>query len=84
MQGLDLNPFFFREKLRSFDGFDQMSGLWSMFWFKSFRKFFRKIAIFRKFDHWSEILSDVGWSTIKSGCLPTTLGNILRRENRKT
>jgi hypothetical protein len=27
MQGLDLNPFFFREKLRSFDGFDQMSGL---------------------------------------------------------
>ena len=34
-----------------------MSGLWSMFWFKSFRKFFRKIAIFRNFDHWSEILS---------------------------
>jgi hypothetical protein len=28
-----------------------------MFWFKSFRKFFRKIAIFRNFDHWSEILS---------------------------
>ena len=28
-----------------------------MFWFKSFRKFFRKIAIFQNFDHWSEILS---------------------------
>ena len=34
-----------------------MSGLWSGFWFKSFRKFFRKIVIFRNFDHWSEILS---------------------------
>jgi hypothetical protein len=56
MQGLDLNPFFC-EKFRSFDDFEQMSGLWSMFWFKSFRKFFRKIAIFRNFDHWSEILS---------------------------
>ncbi len=58
MQGLDLNLFFyFREKFRSFDDFEQMSGLWSMFWFKSFRNFFRKIAIFRNFDHWSEILS---------------------------
>ncbi len=37
--------------------FDQMSGLWSMFWFKSFRKNFRKITIFCTFDHWSEILS---------------------------
>ncbi len=57
MQGLDLNPFLFREKLRSFDGFDQMSGLCSMFWFKSFRNFFWKITIFCTFDHWSEILS---------------------------
>jgi hypothetical protein len=57
MQGLDLNLFFFREKFRSFVDFEQMSGLWSMFWFKSFRKIFRKIAIFRNFNHWSEILS---------------------------
>ena len=48
---------FFRKKLRSFDGFDQMSAFWSMFWFKPFRNFLRKIAIFRTFDHWSEILS---------------------------
>ncbi len=32
-------------------------GLWSMFWFKSFRNFLRKIVIFCTFDHWSEILS---------------------------
>jgi hypothetical protein len=49
--------FFFRKKLRSFDGFDQMLALWSMFWFKPFRNFLRKIAIFWTFDHWSEILS---------------------------
>jgi hypothetical protein len=43
-----------REKFTIFWRLDQMSGLWSMFWFKSFRKFF---GIFRNFDHWSEILS---------------------------
>jgi hypothetical protein len=70
MQGLDLNLFFFfRKKFRSFDDFEQMSGLWSMFWFKSFRKFFRKIAKFRSLVGNTV---DVGWPTIKSGCLPTT------------
>ncbi len=66
-QKTSIKPFFatcrlpqypeFAKNLRSFDGFDQMSGLWSMFWFKSFRKFFLKIMIFCTFDHWSEILS---------------------------
>ena len=49
--------YFFRKKLRSLEGFDQMSAFWSMFWFKPFRNFLRKIAIFRNFDLWSEILS---------------------------
>ncbi len=46
----------FAKNLRSFDGFDQMSAFWSMFWFKPFRNFLQKIVIFRTFDHWSEIL----------------------------
>jgi hypothetical protein len=77
MQGLDLNLFFFfREKFRSFDDFEQMSGLWSMFWFKSFRKFFRKIAIFRNFDHWSEILSMSAGRPISQGvCPPLYVGH---------
>jgi hypothetical protein len=71
MQGRDLNLFiFFREKFRSFDDFEQMSGLWSMFWFKSFRKFFRKIAIFRNFDHWSEILSMSAGRPLSQGVCP--------------
>jgi hypothetical protein len=48
---------FFRKKLLSFEVFDQMSAFWSMFWFKPFRNFLRKIAILWTFDHWSEILS---------------------------
>ncbi len=47
-----------------------MSGLWSMFWYKSFRKFFRKIAIFRNFDHWSEILSMSAGRPISQGVCP--------------
>ncbi len=71
MQSRDLNLFyFFREKFRSFDDFEQMSGLWSMFWFKSFRNFFRKIAIFRNFDHWSEILSMSAGRPISQGVCP--------------
>jgi hypothetical protein len=62
--------FFFREKFRSFVDFKQMSGLWSMFWFKSFRKFFRKIAIFQNFDHWSEILSMSAGRPISQGVCP--------------
>jgi hypothetical protein len=66
MQGLDLNLFFYREKFRSFDDFEQMSGLWLMFWFKSFRK----IAIFRNFDHWSEILSMSAGRPLSQGVCP--------------
>jgi hypothetical protein len=49
-QKTSIKPFFttcrlpqypeFAKNLRSFDGFDQMSAFWSMFWFKSFRNFF--------------------------------------------
>jgi hypothetical protein len=70
MQGLDLNLFFFHEKFRSFDDFEQRSGLWLMFWFKSFRKFFQKIAIFRNFDHWSEILLMSASRPLSQGVCP--------------
>jgi hypothetical protein len=47
MQGLDLNLiFFFREKFRSFDDFEQMSGLWSMFYLNLFENFFKKLRYF--------------------------------------
>ncbi len=79
-QKTSIKPFFatcrlpqypeFAKNLRSFDGFDQMSGLWSMFWFKSFRNFFRKIAIFRNFDYWSEILSMSAGRPISQGVCP--------------
>ena len=62
--------YFFRKKLRSFEGFDQMSAFWSMFWFKPFRNFLRKIAIFRNFDHWSEILSMSAGRPISQGVCP--------------
>jgi hypothetical protein len=62
---------FFRKKLRSFDGFDQMSALWSMFWFKTFRNFLRKI--FWTFDHWSEILSLSAGRPISQGVCPALL-----------
>ena len=54
------------EKLRSFDDFEQMSGLWSGFWFKSFRK----IVIYCTFDHWSEILSLSAGRPISQGVCP--------------
>ena len=62
--------YFFRKKLQSFDGFDQMSAFWSMFWFKPFRNFLRKIAIFRTFDHWSEILSLSAGRPLSQGVCP--------------
>jgi hypothetical protein len=74
--------FFFCEKFRLFDDFEQMSGLWSMFWFKSFRKFFRKIAIFRNFDHWSEILSMSAGRPLSQGVCPPL--PILLQPNRQT
>ncbi len=71
VQDRDLNPFiFFRKKLRSFDGFDQMSRLWSMFRFRFFRIFCEKIAIFRTFDHWSEILSMSAGRPLGQGVCP--------------
>ena len=63
--------YFFRKKLRSFEGFDQMSAFWSMFWFKPFRNFLRKIAIFRTFDHWSEILSLSAGRPLSQGVCPS-------------
>ncbi len=44
-----------------------------MFWFKSFRKFFRKIAIFRNFDHWSEILSVSAGRPLGQGVCPSLI-----------
>jgi hypothetical protein len=49
--------FFFRQNLRHWEGSDQMSAFWSMFWCTPFRNFLRKFTIFRNFDQWSEILS---------------------------
>jgi hypothetical protein len=79
-QKTSIKPFFatcrlpqypeFAKNLRSFDGFDQMSAFWSMFWFKSFRNFLRKIAIFRTFDHWSEILSLSAGRPLSQGVCP--------------
>ena len=60
--------FFFRKKLRPWEGFDQMSAFWSMFWFKPFRNFLRKITIFRYFDQWSEILSMSDGRPLGQGC----------------
>ncbi len=62
--------YFFRKKLRPLEGFDQMSAFWSMFWFKPFRNFLRKIAIFRRFDHWSEILSMSAGRPLSQGVCP--------------
>ena len=64
----------FAKNLRSFDGFDQMSRLWSMFRFRSFRIFCEKIAIFRTFDHWSEILSMSAGRPLGQGVCPPLLG----------
>ena len=65
--------YFFRKKLRSFEGFDQMSAFWSMFWFKPFQNFLRKIAIFRNFDLWSEILSMSAGRPLSQGVCPPLL-----------
>ncbi len=71
--------YFFRKKLRSFDGFDQMSAYWSMFWFKPFRNFLRKIAIFWNFDHWLEILSMSAGRPISQGVCPPLYQIVVRR-----
>jgi hypothetical protein len=50
-----------------------MSAFWSMFWFKPFRNFLRKIAIFRNFDHWSELLSMSAGRPLSQGVCPPLL-----------
>ena len=80
-QKTSIKPFFltcrlpqypeFAKNLRSFDGFDQMSAFWSMFRFRSFRIFCEKIAIFRTFDHWSEILSMSAGRPLGQGVCPS-------------
>ncbi len=65
--------YFFRKKLRPLEGFDQMSTFWSMFWFKPFRNFLRKITIFRNFDQWSEILSMSDGRPLSQGVCPSLL-----------
>ena len=62
--------YFFRKKLRSLEGFDILSAFWSMFWFKPFRNFLRKIAIFRTFDLWSELLSMSAGRPLSQGVCP--------------
>jgi hypothetical protein len=47
-----------------------MSAFWSMFWFKPFRNFLRKIVIFRNFNHWSEILSMSAGRPLSQGVCP--------------
>jgi hypothetical protein len=43
-----------------------------MFWFKPFLKFFAKNYDISKFRPMVGNIVDVGWATIKSGCLPIT------------
>jgi hypothetical protein len=50
-----------------------MSAFWSMFWFKPFRNFLRKITIFRNFDQWSEILSMSDGRPLSQGVCPSLL-----------
>ncbi len=49
--------FFFRQNLLPWEGSDQMSAFWSLFWCTPFRNFSRKNTIFRKFRPVVEILS---------------------------
>ncbi len=53
-----------------------MSRLWSMFSFKSFRIFCEKIAIFRTFDHWSEILLMSAGRPLSQGVCPPLLHTV--------
>ena len=67
--------YFFSQKITIIWRFRTNVGNWSMFWFKSFRKFFRKIAIFRNFVHWSEILSVSAGRPLGQGVCPS-LGTV--------
>ncbi len=49
-----------------------MSGLWLMFWFKSFRKIFQKNYDLLYFRSLVGNTVAVGGPTNKSGCLPST------------
>jgi hypothetical protein len=48
-----------------------MSAFWSMFWFKPFQNFLRKITIFRYFNQWSEILSMSDGRPLSQGVCPS-------------
>jgi hypothetical protein len=65
--------FFFRQNLRHWEGSDQMSAFWSMFWCTPFRNFLRKFTIFRNFDQWSEILSMSDGRPSSQGVCPSLL-----------
>ena len=71
--------YFFSRKISIIWRFRTNVGNWSMFWFKSFRKIFRKIAIFRNFDHWSEILSMSAGRPLGQGVCPSLILNYCRK-----
>ena len=65
-----------------------MSEIGRCFGLHLFEKFFRKIAIFRNFDHWSEILSMSAGRPISQGVCPplverTTLNEKIREPNKQ-
>ena len=63
--------FFFRQNLLPWEGSDQMSAFWSMFWCTPFRNFLRKKTIFRNFDQWSEIWSVSAGRPLGQGVCPS-------------
>ncbi len=65
--------YFFSPKITTFGRFRPNVAFWSMFWFKPFRNFLRKITIFRNFDQWSEILSVSDGRPLSQGVCPSLL-----------
>ncbi len=61
-----------RSRFKSFYFFSQMSRLWSMFRFRSFRIFCQKNCDISNFRSLVGNTVDVGGPTIRSGCLPTS------------
>ena len=66
--------FFFRQNLLPWEGSDQMSAFWSMFWCTPFRNFSRKNTIFRKFRPVVEILSVSDGRPWSQGVCPSLTG----------
>ena len=63
--------YFFSPKITTFGRFRPNVAFWSMFWFKPFRNFLRKITILRNFDQWSEILSVSAGRPLGQGVCPS-------------